>query len=374
MNRANINTLSKENIFYNIALTLVPGIGPMTAKTLIAYCGSPEQIFKTKRSQLLRIPGIGEALADALVHHDIFERAGEEVAFIEEKQIRVLGLSDDDYPQRLKLCIDAPIVLYYSGNADLNTEKIMGIVGTRNATDCGKMICEELVETIQGENILVVSGLAYGIDIAAHKACVKRNIPTVGVMGHGLDRMYPPAHKETAKKMVQQGGLLTEFMSCTIPDRQNFPKRNRIVAGMIDVLVVVETADDGGAMITAMLADSYNKDVVAYPGDVRNKYARGCNHLIKTNRAALVENGRDILELLNWTKKQIAPKPQRELFIELSEEEKIIYDVLKQFDELGIDELSASVRLTPSVLAGSLLNMEFQGLVSALPGKRYKLM
>ena len=364
--------MSKENLFYHLALTLIPGIGPVNAKSLISYCGSVDRIFKTKKQVLMKVPGIGENTAAAIVHHDVFERAETEMKFIEEKNIRVLSYWDDDYPFRLKACVDAPILLYFAGNSDLNSERVMGIVGTRNASDYGKQIVEELIETIKEEQILIVSGLAYGIDVAAHKACLKKNIPTVGVVGHGLDRIYPYAHKEVAKKMIQHGGLLTEFMSETLPDKQNFPKRNRIVAGMIDVLVVVETAVDGGALITAMLADGYNKDVVAYPGNVNHKYSQGCHQLIKTNRAALVENGNDILEFLNWTKKEIKAKPQRELFIELSEEEKRIYDALRE-NELGIDELTLLVQLQPSIIAGSLLNLEFQGLVISLPGKRYKL-
>lgn len=364
--------MSKENLFYLIALTLIPGIGPVNAKSLIGYCGSADRIFKTKKHSLLKIPGIGENTAEAIVHHDVFERAESEMKFIETKKIQALSYLDEHYPYRLKACLDAPIVVYYSGNRDLNAEKVLGVVGTRNATDYGKQIVEELIESIKEENVLVVSGLAYGIDIAAHKACLKKNLPTVGVVGHGLDRIYPYAHREVARKMILNGGILTEFTSETLPDRQNFPRRNRIVAGMIDALVVVETAIDGGALITAMLADGYNKDVLAYPGNVNHKYSQGCHHLIKTNRAALVENGNDILEFLNWGKKETTPKPQRELFIELKDAEKLIYNALQE-SEKGIDELTMAVQLQPSVLAGSLLNLEFQGLIIALPGKRYKL-
>lgn len=320
----------------------------------------------------MRVPGIGENTAAAIVHHDVFERAEAELKFTETKNIQILPYWDAAYPFRLRACTDAPVLLYYAGNADLNADRVMGIVGTRNASDYGKQIVDELIETLQEEHVLIVSGLAYGIDIAAHKACLKKNIQTIGVVGHGLDRIYPYAHKEVAKKMIQNGGLLTEFMSETLPDRQNFPKRNRIVAGMIDVLVVVETALDGGALITAMLADGYNKDVVAYPGNIHHKYSQGCHHLIKTNRAALVENGNDILDFLNWSKKETKSNPQRELFIELSPEEKLIYDALAK-SELGIDELTIAVQLSPSVLAGCLLNLEFQGLIASLPGKRFKL-
>jgi len=360
-------------MYHFIALTLIPGIGPVNAKSLLSYCGSAEKIFNMKASQLLRIPGIGEAAAHAIVSHDVFARVDEEMMFLEKKNIQCLTFLDDNFPKRLKNCVDSPIVLYYVGNADLNTEKIVGIVGTRNSTDYGKNICNDLIMDIQAENILVVSGLAYGIDIAAHKACVKNNIPTVGVLAHGLDRIYPYTHREMASKMVQNGGLLTEFLSNTNPDRQNFPKRNRIVAGMIDALIVVETAENGGAVITASLADSYNKDVMAFPGNIQNKYSKGCNNLIKTNRAALVENAADILALMRWTKNEVKPKKQRTLFIEFTEEERMIYVLLQEMEEIGIDELTSRVSLSPSAIAGNLLNLEFQGIVASLPGKRYKL-
>lgn len=360
-------------MYYFIALTLIPGIGPVNAKSLLSYCGSAEKIFKTKASQLLKIPGIGEATADAIIRQDVFARVDEEMLFLENRNIQCLTFMDDNFPKRLKNCVDSPIVLYYSGNTDLNTEKIIGIVGTRNATDYGKNICDKLIEDLQAENILIVSGLAYGIDIAAHKACVRNNVPTVGVLAHGLDRIYPYTHREMAGKMLKNGGLLTEFMSQTNPDRQNFPKRNRIVAGMIDALVVVETAENGGAVITASLADSYNKDVMAFPGNINYKYSKGCNNLIKTNRAALVENANDILEFMRWTKDEVKPKTQRTLFIEFTPEEKLIYEILLEKEEVGIDELTARVSLSPSAIAGNLLNLEFQGIINSLPGKRYKL-
>jgi DNA processing protein len=255
----------------------------------------------------------------------------------------------------------------------LNNEKTIGIVGTRNATEYGKNICEELIEGLQEYNMLMISGLAYGIDIAAHKACVKKNVTTVGVVGHGLDRIYPAVHKETAKKMMENGGVITEFMSYTQPDRQNFPKRNRIVAGMIDALIVVETAEDGGAIITAAIANTYNRDVFAFPGDVKRKYSKGCHFLIKSEKARLIENADDLVTMMEWKTNAIKPKQQRELFIDFSAEEKIIYDVLKEAGELAIDELTSKVSLTPSTLAGSLLNLEFQNVIHALPGKRYRL-
>lgn len=365
--------MNKENLFHLVALSLVPGIGPVNAKSLIGYCGSASNIFKTKKHALLKIPGIGDATAASILEHTVFKRAEQEMEYIEKHQITCLPYLDEGYPQRLRHCIDAPIILFYKGNADLNQEKVIGVVGTRNCTEYGKQICEQLVEDLKDENLLVVSGLAYGIDIATHKACVKKNVATVGVMAHGLDRMYPQAHKEIAKKMVNHGGLLTEFMSNTNPDRQNFPRRNRIVAGMIDALVVVETAENGGAIITALLADSYNRDVMAFPGNIHNTFSKGCNSLIKSNRAALIESANDLLEIMQWKTKEAPKATQRSLFIELEPEEQLLIDIIKDKQEIGIDDISFISQLTPSILAGHLLNLEFKGIIAALPGKQYRM-
>ncbi len=363
--------MNSGNHYYMMALTLIPGIGPVNAKSLVSYCGSAEEIFHTKKHLLVKVPGIGETIADAIIHQKVLERADQEMAFIEKHDIRCLTFTDKEYPERLKQCVDSPIVLYFAGNADLNAEKIIGIVGTRNSTEYGKHICDQLIEDIRSEGILVASGLAYGIDIAAHKACVKKNVPTVGVLAHGLDRIYPHAHKEVAKKMVENGGLLTEFMCVTNPDRQNFPKRNRIVAGMVDALIVVETGINGGAVITALLADSYNRDVFAFPGQIHAPVSKGCNALIKSNRAALIENAQDLLSFMRWTEADKPQRIQRQLFVELNPEEESVYTFIREKHEAGIDEITLNNDLTPSVIAGCLLNLEFQGLIQALPGKRF---
>lgn len=365
--------MDSNKIYHLLALSLIPGIGPVNAKNLISYCGSAEKVFSASQNKLKNIPGIGMVTAAAIANHDTFQRAEEELLFIEKKNITCLTYWDEAYPQRLKNCIDAPLILFYAGNANLNNERCVGIVGTRNATEYGKAVCEKLVEELKQFQILMISGLAYGIDVAAHKACIKHDIATVGVVGHGLDRIYPATHKETAHKMQENGGLLTEFLSKTLPDRQNFPRRNRIVAGMVDALVVVETANDGGAVLTAAIADSYNRDVFAIPGDVDNKYSKGCNFLIKTEKARLIENANDVTEAMGWQTKNIKPKAQRELFIEFTEDEKKIYHALKENGELAIDELTVKVSLTPGTLAGNLLNLEFQNVIQVLPGKRYKL-
>lgn len=367
-----IRKLNKDDIYYTLALTLVPGIGPVNARSLISYCGSAAAVFKAAKRKLISIPGVGAATAEAIVGHTAFERAADEMLFIEKHSIECLLYTSPRYPQRLRNCVDAPPLLFFTGTGDLNNEKVIGIVGTRNATGYGKKICEELIENLKEYNFLMVSGLAYGIDIAAHKACVKKDVATVGVVAHGLDRIYPQVHSETARKMQNKGGVLSEFISDTQPDRQNFPKRNRIVAGMVDALIVVETATDGGAIITPALANTYNRDVLAFPGNIESPYSKGCHYLIKTNRAQLVENAADIADIMNWNEKPVKPKLQRQLFLEFSPEEKLIYEALKE-KELAIDELSSMVPLSPSTLASNLLNLEFQNIIVSLPGKRYKL-
>lgn len=361
-------------MYHHIAISLVPGVGPVLARNLVSYCGSAEAVFKTRRGQLLKVPGIGEAVADQILKKDVFNRVDEEMAFIEQHQITCMTYLDDAFPRRLKQCPDAPTILYAKGNADLNAARILGVVGTRNASPYGKMICDQLITELRTEQVMVVSGLAYGIDIAIHKACVREEVATVGVMAHGLDRIYPPVHRETAKKMLEHGALLTEFMSNTNPDRQNFPKRNRIVAGMVDGLIVVETGINGGAVITALLADDYHRDVMAFPGQVHHPYSSGCNKLIKSNKAAMVENAQDVLDIMGWhTQSKTGAQTQRSLFPELDPEEQIIFGLLSEIGELYIDDLQYRSNLTPGTLAGVLLSMEFKGLLLSLPGKRYRL-
>lgn len=360
-------------MYHHIALTLIPGIGPILARNLVSYCGSAEAVFSARRSKLLAVPGVGEALADAIRAHTVFARVDAEMRFMEAHDVQCITYLDPDYPKRLLSCADAPTVLYYRGNVSLNKVKVLGIVGTRQATHYGKRICEELIEAMREDDLLIVSGLAYGIDIAAHRACLKYQVPTIGVMAHGLDKMYPYAHRETAVKMRSGGGLLTEFMSNTNPDRQNFPKRNRIVAGMVDGLVVVETGIDGGAIITALLADAYHRDVMAFPGQVHHPQSAGSHRLIKQHKAVLVENADDIRQVMGWDQQRDAHSIQTTLFPDLDPDEQIIFELLKQEQSMYIDTLQAKSTLTPGTLAGVLLSMEFKGALVSLPGKMYSL-
>ena len=362
------------SLLHQIALSSMSGVGPVLARTLISYCGSAEEVFKAKNKVLSHIPGIGPKTLAFLHNHSAFERAERELNFIDKYKIRPLFLSDEDYPKRLRNCFDAPILLYFKGNADLNAGKVISIVGSRNSTDYGKEICRTLIADLQIHNPLIISGLAYGIDAAAHKEALKNTIPTVGIMAHGLDRIYPAQHRTMAEKMLSCGGLLTEFMSETIPDRENFPKRNRIIAGLADVTIVVEAGIKGGALITAELANSYNRDVFAYPGRITDEYSLGCNYLIKTNRANLISRVADLEYILGWTeKKKTAAKPQLSLLINLSEDEQLIVQVLRSRGSVAIDDLAMLTDFQQSKLAVILLGMEMQGTLIALPGKVYKL-
>ncbi|HMK03378.1 MAG TPA: DNA-processing protein DprA [Ferruginibacter sp.] len=363
-----------NDLLYQVALTLVPNIGDVHAKTLIGMYGNAQSIFKAKKKELENIEGIGTIRAAAIKNFTDLSVSEEELRFIEKYKITPLFITDPKYPKRLLNCFDSPALLYFRGNADLNASRIISIVGTRNNSEYGKMVCEDFIEALSAENILIVSGLAFGIDTIAHKASLKKNLQTVGVLAHGLDRIYPQQNKTLAKQMVEQGGLLTDFTSNTTPDKQNFPKRNRIVAGISDAIVVMESGKKGGSLITAELGNGYNKDVFAIPGRTNDAKSEGCNYLIKNNKAALVNSADDFLELMNWKPApKPSPKKQRELFIELLPDEKIVVDILRQQDGIQIDELYFKSGLSSSAVATALLMLEMQNVVLSLPGKLYKL-
>ncbi|WP_316827744.1 DNA-processing protein DprA [Pedobacter miscanthi] len=359
---------------HKIALTFIKSIGPITAKNLLAYCGNAENIFSASKKQLLQIPGIGEKTIEAIRATNALTRAQQELDFVEKHGIEVLFFSDEKYPKRLKNCFDAPILLYAKGTADLNHKRIISIVGTRNATAYGKNLCKELCEILAPYDVLVVSGLAYGIDVTAHKECLANNISTVGVLGHGLDRLYPKIHKTTAQNMVLNGALLTEFPILTNPDRQNFPQRNRIIAGIADATIVVEASIKGGALITAEIANSYNKDVYAFPGRTNDVFSEGCNFLIKTNRAGLINNAHDLIYYLGWDDEVQEKKKASQTTLRLSltpNEEKVVEAL--QNGQLSIDELCIQLNIQQSKLSIVILTLEMQAIIVSLPGKIYKL-
>jgi DNA processing protein len=365
-----------EELLYQIGLTLIDGIGDVNAKALLAYCGSSKEVFKQKKSQLQKIPGIGKINSQSITSsHAVLTRAEEELKFIEKHKIKALFFTNSDYPTRLKYCSDSPVLLYYKGNANLNAEKIVGIVGTRKPSEYGKQMTKELVEGLADTGALIISGLAYGVDVLAHKCSLESRMQTVGVIGHGLDRMYPQAHANIAKKMMDQGGLLTDFMSGTNPDAVNFPKRNRIVAGLCDALVVIESKRTGGSLITATIANSYNKDVFAYPGLANHSLAEGCNGLIKRNRAALIENAEDLKYAMQWqeTDQPKNKSQQVPLLLNLTEEEKIIVTLFSEKSSIHVDEICQATQLPVSKVSAYLLQLEFSNLIRSKPGKLYEL-
>ncbi len=361
-------------MLHNIALTLVKGVGDYNLRTLISHCGNAHNVFEAKAETLKKIPGIGPKIAEAILSKETFTRAQKEITFIEKYKIKPLFYTEPDYPKRLYNCEDAPAMLYFKGNTNLNNQKIVAIVGTRNATAYGKAFCEKLISGLKKYNLLVVSGLAYGIDIAAHKAALNNQVATIGVLGHGLDRIYPALHRSTAEKMLDCGGLITEFPSETNPDRQNFPKRNRIIAGMADATIVVEAAITGGALITAQIANSYNRDVFALPGRVDEEFSEGCNYLIKTNRAQLITKVEDIEYILGWVQAQLQPKvKQLTIYPNLSSDEQKIVNLIAEKGSINFDELQLQLNMPQSKLAMAILNLEMQSIIIALPGKVYKL-
>ncbi|WP_347838671.1 DNA-processing protein DprA [uncultured Draconibacterium sp.] len=364
-----------NDLKYKLALSMLPGIGGILARNLVAYIGSPEGVFSQSAKALTKVPGIGQLYAKQIKNSNILPKAEKELEYIERNGIGVHFYTDATYPRRLKNCVDAPLIIYTRGNMNLDTERIISIVGTRNATAYGKSLVETLCSEFAARNykIVIVSGLAYGIDIQAHRSALKHNLPTVGVVAHGHDILYPAIHKDTARKMLETGGIITDFPSGSKIDPSNFLKRNRIIAGLADATIVVESAKKGGALVTADIASSYNRDVFAFPGRSGDPYSKGCNQLIRRNGATLIEDIDDLEYFMGWEKGDKADAVQSSLFVDLNPEEQKVADLLKEKGELFIDQISAELQLPVSRVSAMMLNLEFKNVLTALPGKMYKL-
>lgn len=358
---------------YEIALGKIPLVGPVVAKTLMSYCGGAEQVFQQKKSQLLKIPQIGDKIATNILHAEPSRLAKEELAFIEKHNIQVISYLDDTYPQRLLQYEQSPLLLFFKGQLDLNAPRHVAIIGTRKPSNYGKAQVEKLVNDLIKYKPTIISGLAYGIDTCAHRAAVKDGLPTVGVLGHGLDRLYPAQNKRLAQDMLDCGGLLTEFPSGTNPDAVNFPMRNRIIAALADVVVVVESGFKGGSVITAEFANAYHKDVFAFPGKTTDKTSAGCNKLIKQHKASLIESAADIAYIMRWEESAHTQAVQPKLFLDLTDKEQCIYDYLTDKTDSSFDEIHVDMPFAIGQLSSLLLEMEFKGVVRSLPGKRYVL-
>lgn len=359
-----------------LALQKVEGVGDIVAKKLLNHCGSAEAIFKTKASQLAGIDGVGQVLLKNLKSKEIFLQAELELNYIKNNNINYSFYKDENYPDKLKHCIDSPILLFTSGNIDLKNRKIISIVGTRQITSYGTEFCKKLIEDLAPLNPIVVSGFAYGVDIVAHQMAMDLNLQTIGVLAHGLNQIYPKTHKKYVAKMEQNGGFMTEFWSNSNPEKENFVKRNRIVAGMSEATIVIESAEKGGSLITANLANDYNRDVFAVPGRTSDKLSQGCNNLIKTQRANLLTSAADILYILNWeilSQAQNEKKAiQKQLFVTLENDEQKIYDYLLKNGKQLLDIIALECDFPVFKISSVLLNMELKGVIRPLPGKLFE--
>ena len=364
----------EQELLYRIALSRIKGMNKSLAQHIHETVTCLTHFFELPEAQLQKLTGITERILRDDVRHAALQEARREMDFIEKGHITPLYFTDLAYPHRLADCVDAPPLLYYRGTTDLNAAKVVSVVGTRRATDYGRSFCEAMIRDLAGAfpQLVIVSGLAYGIDICAHRAALKQGLDTVAVLAHGLDHIYPAGHRNTAAEMVAHGGLLTEYPGYHAMHPAFFVARNRIVAGLADAVVIVESHEKGGALITAGIAESYHRDVFALPGDIHRNSSAGCNHLIRRNRAALITSADDLIEAMCWS----APRHQavqRSLFPDLNDEEQALVDYLKERGEGQINRMTVEMNRPLSQLLSVLVELEFKGVVKALPGGVYKL-
>jgi DNA processing protein len=364
--------MSEQDLFYLLALLRVEGVGDIMAKKLLSNFGTPEEIFKAKTNHIAAIDGVGSVLLKNLKDKTVFEKANRELEFINKNNIKVSFFKDEKYPERLKHCIDCPVLIFSAGNIHFNNKKIISIVGTRQITSYGIEFCKKLIEDLAPLDPIIVSGFAYGVDIVAHQLAIENGLQTIGVLAHGLNQIYPKAHKKYMAKMEENGGFITEFWSSANPDKENFVRRNRIVAGMSEATIVIESADRGGSLITANLANDYNRDVFAVPGRVTDKYSQGCNQLIKMQKANVITNAADLVYMLNWDIENKSKSVQKQLFVDLESEEQKIYDFLLKNGKELLDIIALQCEFPIYKISGILLNMELKGVIRPLPGKLFE--
>lgn len=366
--------IPEEEILHHIALTFVQQLGDVHISQLLKHFGTAKNVFCASKRALECLPGVGSVRAGAIKSFKNFDRVAAELSACRQNNIQVLVRDKKGYPSRLNHCLDAPAVLYFSGNANLDMTRVVSIVGTRSPTQYGRDRVMELLEVLSGFKVLVVSGLAYGVDTIVHREALRHGLPTVGVMGHGLDKLYPFANRQLALEMLNNGGMLSEFRRGTKPDRQNFPRRNRIVAGMTDAVIVIESGIKGGSLITAELGNDYNKDVLAYPGRAIDEQSMGCNALIAGNKANLVTSGGDIINFLNWSDHlRKTPPRQMALFSSLNTDEQQLVDIIEGLQPVSIDVIIEKSAQKSSKVSSILLELEMMGIISLLPGKLYAL-
>lgn len=371
-----MSTSVTDKTLYQIALTQIEGVGVALARNLMQIVGDEEQIFKEPKRNLEKIQGISFRLINEIKNNEVLRKAEEELQFVSKNNLQLLFFTAAEYPERLTHCIDAPILLYVKGDSNLNYKKVVSIVGTRKATPQGAEACSQFVKELSSKfsDLLIVSGLAYGVDICAHRAALENSVPTVAVLAHGLDRIYPAAHRKTAIDMLGNGALITEFQSGTQPERFNFVRRNRIVAGLPDALVVIESADRGGSLITAEIANSYFREVFALPGRVTDASSIGCNRLISTNRAILMQDVKGFIDHMGWDETAKPQPKQKELFLQLTETEEKVFHALNNNDSIHVNALAITLNVPVSELFFTLLELEMKNIVKPLPGGVYKLL
>ncbi|WP_396591136.1 DNA-processing protein DprA [Allomuricauda sp. R78024] len=366
--------MTEDEILAALRLQKIPNIGDVTAKKLISHCGSPKAVFKDKKQHLLKIVGIGRTKLKGL-HDSIHQEEAEaEYDYLLKEKIVFTYFMDEAYPTYLQHCIDGPILLFQSGNIDLKNKKIISVVGTRNITSYGTAFCEAFIEEIAPLDPIIVSGFAYGVDIAIQKVANEKGLQTIGCLAHGLNQVYPKAHKKYVSPIEKNGGFLTEFWSTSNPDRENFLKRNRIIAGMSEATVVIESAEKGGSLVTADIANGYNREVFAVPGRSTDKFSKGCNDLIKRQKAHMLTSAAELVYLLGWEleEKEKNSSVQKQLFVELDETEKIIYSYLQMNGKQLLDTVALECNLPIFKTASTLFNMEMKGVVRPLPGKLFE--
>ncbi len=366
--------MKEEKLLAVLRLQKSKAIGDILAKKLIVNVGDVEQIFKEKTAILQKINGIGSHVLKYLFDEKNLKSAEQELYYIKNNNIKYTYFLEDDYPINLQNCIDSPILIFKDGNINLNNDKIISIVGTRNMTSYGRDFCTKIIEDLAQYNPLIVSGFAYGVDICAHKLAVKNNLQTIAVLAHGFEQIYPKVHKKYINQVNENGGFLTEFWSKEQPLRENFLKRNRIVAGISKATIIIESADKGGSLVTADIANSYDRDVFALPGRTTDIYSKGCNDLIKNNRANLLTSSEDIIKMLNWDIQERSKKIiQKQLFLVLNENEQKIYNLLSEKEQQLLDIISLECNIPIYKLSSILLQMEMKGILKPLPGKLFEL-
>ena len=364
--------MNDDELLHLLALQKVEGVGDVIAKKLLNHCENAIEVFKFKSSQLATIDGVGSVLLKNLKNKTVFESAEKELQFIKNNSVNTLYFKDNNYPEKLKHCLDGPILMFSSGDIDFNSKRIISIVGTRQITAYGTEFCKKLIADLAPLNPTIVSGFAYGVDIIAHQAAMEHNLQTIGVVAHGLNQIYPKQHTKYVAKMEKNGGFLTEYWSNSNPEKENFVKRNRIVAGISEATIVIESAAKGGSLITANFANDYNRDVFAVPGRITDKFSQGCNNLIKTQRANLINSAADLVYILNWDIETKSKSVQKQLFVSLDADEQKIYDFLQKNGKEILDIIALECEFPIYKISGMLLNMELKGVIRPLPGKLFE--